>query len=285
MLETIWNAFQSQLPLALLVVFMLLFSALSRLCPCNDDHPIWNKESFITDISYYLLMPIANRFVHLFFFGLGIFVIFQGKSLDELGDYAVNGFGPARELPIWAQAAIVFILMDIVLYWLHRWFHTGKMWKYHAIHHSSEQVHWHSTYRFHPINTWLSFVLTDVLMMLMGFSPAAIACMATFNAFYSAMVHANLNWTFGPFKYVFASPVFHRWHHTTEKEGLDKNFAPTFPLLDVIFGTFYMPEGKRPTQYGVSGSKIPTGFLEQLVWPFKQPKRQKPLAAPQKTAR
>ena len=25
--------------------------------------------------------------------------------------------------------------------------------------------------------------------------------------------------------YVLASPVFHRWHHTSEAEGLDQNFA------------------------------------------------------------
>ena len=86
---------------------------------------------------------------------------------------------------------------------------------------------------------------------------------------YSAMVHANLNWTFGPFKYIFASPVFHRWHHTSLAEGRDKNFAPTFPLLDIVFGTFYMPENRLPEQYGVSGSKIPDGFISQMIWPFK----------------
>jgi sterol desaturase/sphingolipid hydroxylase (fatty acid hydroxylase superfamily) len=84
------------------------------------------------------------------------------------------------------------------------------------------------------------------------------------------MVHANLNWTFGPFKYLFSSPVFHRWHHTAQEEGMDKNFAPTFPLLDVMFGTFYMPDGKVPTHYGVPGSDIPDNFLGQISWAFKR---------------
>ena len=83
------------------------------------------------------------------------------------------------------------------------------------------------------------------------------------------MVHANLNWTFGPFKYVFASPVFHRWHHTSQAEGMDKNFAPTIPLIDVVFGTFYMPEGVTPKHYGVPGANIPTGFFAQMLWPFR----------------
>ena len=40
-----------------------------------------------------------------------------------------------------------------------------------------------------------------------------------FNIFHSAFVHANLNWTFGPLRYVISSPVFHRWHHSRERDG------------------------------------------------------------------
>ena len=84
------------------------------------------------------------------------------------------------------------------------------------------------------------------------------------------MVHANLNWTFGPLRYVFASPVFHRWHHTTEAEGIDKNFASTFPLLDVIFGTFYMPPGRLPVQFGTGEDSIPEDFWGQFLHPFRK---------------
>ena len=111
-------------------------------------------------------------------------------------------------------------------------------------------------------------------MLFLGFSPESVSVMATFNLIYSAMVHANLNWTFGPFKYLFASPVFHRWHHTSQIEGMDKNFAPTFPLLDIVFGTFYMPEGRLPESYGVPGSDIPEGFWGQMAWPFRQGNKQ-----------
>ncbi len=107
-------------------------------------------------------------------------------------------------------------------------------------------------------------------MLLLGFSIASIAVLSLFNTIYSFMVHANLNWTFGPFRYLFASPVFHRWHHTTQKEGLDKNFAPTFPFLDVMFGTFYMPKGKLPEHYGIDGVDMSESFIKQLIWPFTQ---------------
>lgn len=237
--------------------------------PCNPGQPRWRKD-IITDVLYYFVMPFFTRFVRLFFLAIGIYILFYNQPEMTIQKFLVDGYGPLAQLPIWAQAALIFLVSDVVLYWAHRWFHGAKLWKYHAIHHSSPHVDWLSTYRFHPVNVWFTFTLLDVFMLLVGFSPAAIAQLAAFNTIYSAMVHSNVNWTFGPFRYIFASPVFHRWHHTSQAEGMDKNFAPTFPLLDIIFGTFYMPEGRVPDAYGVHGSNIPDGFIGQLVWPFKQ---------------
>lgn len=245
------------------------FYLLSKWMPCNPAQPVIRKD-VVTDLLYFFVMPIVNRVARAVMMGFGIAVVFRGQSPETISQYLQNGFGPLGALPIWLQAAIIFIVSDFILYWIHRGFHGKSMWKFHAIHHSSPEVDWISAYRFHPINIWLSFIFVDVLMMFIGFSPAAVASMAVVNMIYSAMVHANLNWTFGPFKYLFASPVFHRWHHTTQKEGMDKNFAPTFPLLDVMFGTFYMPEGRLPERYGVSGSNIPSDFIGQMVWPFKK---------------
>lgn len=248
--------------------FSLAFPLLARTMACNPGQKAL-RQGFTTDLVYCFLLPVLNRFAMLAFLAAGSYVIFYGESFESVSRYVAKGYGPVSHLPVWAQVAVMFILSDFLLYWLHRSFHMGALWKYHAIHHSSETVDWLSTYRFHPINSWLTFALVDAVMLLIGFSPAISAAIAGFNTVYSAMVHANLNWTFGSFKYLFASPVFHRWHHTTQAEGLDKNFAPTLPLLDVVFGTFYMPEGKLPQTYGVSGSDIPHDFIGQLLWPFK----------------
>ena len=92
-----------------------------------------------------------------------------------------------------------------------------------------------------------------------------------FNIFHSAFVHANLNWTLGPFRYVIATPVFHRWHHTTQAEGRNTNFAGTFPVLDILFGTFRLPEGRLPGQYGVDDqSTFPREITGQLAYPFRK---------------
>src|SRR4030095_8565844 len=84
------------------------------------------------------------------------------------------------------------------------------------------------------------------------------------------LLHADVSWSFGPLRYVIASPRFHRWHHTTEEEGLDKNFAGLFPFLDLIFGTFYMPPGREPFRFGVLHDDVPVGLAGQLAYPFRR---------------
>src|SRR5262249_31012579 len=70
-------------------------------------------------------------------------------------------------------------------------------------------------------------------------------------------------------RYVIASPTFHRWHHTSEAHGLDKNFAGLLPIWDLAFGTFYMPAGELPCEFGIREA-IPDTLLGQLAWPFRR---------------
>jgi sterol desaturase/sphingolipid hydroxylase (fatty acid hydroxylase superfamily) len=63
---------------------------------------------------------------------------------------------------------------------------------------------------------------------------------------------------------------FHRWHHTSEAEGLDKNFAGLFPFIDVAFGTFYLPSDRRAEKFGLAGESVPEGFVAQLLYPFRR---------------
>ncbi len=76
-----------------------------------------------------------------------------------------------------------------------------------------------------------------------------------------------------------ASPVFHRWHHVSDPQVRDKNFAPTFPVLDLMFGTFYMPKGQLPEGYGVEG--VPTNFLNQMIYPLMPQKPETAEPAPE----
>ena len=97
-----------------------------------------------------------------------------------------------------------------------------------------------------PVNLFLGTIAVDVILLMAGISPNIMLWVGPFTTFHSAFVHANLNWSLGPFKYVLATPVFHRWHHTSLEQGGNTNFAGTFPLWDILFGTFRMPENVLP---------------------------------------
>jgi sterol desaturase/sphingolipid hydroxylase (fatty acid hydroxylase superfamily) len=59
-------------------------------------------------------------------------------------------------------------------------------------------------------------------------------------------------------------------HHTTQAEGLDKNFAGLFPFIDLAFGTFYMPRDRPPAAFGIQGNPVPRGLFAQLASPFRR---------------
>ncbi|HEX5369098.1 MAG TPA: hypothetical protein VFY10_06750 [Dehalococcoidia bacterium] len=64
---------------------------------------------------------------------------------------------------------------------------------------------------------------------------------------------------------------YHRWHHSAEREAINKNFSGLFPFVDGLFGTLYFPKGRQPTTFGVADQPVPAGFLPQLVYPFRSP--------------
>jgi sterol desaturase/sphingolipid hydroxylase (fatty acid hydroxylase superfamily) len=247
----------------------VVFAALTHLSACNPGHPWWRKRELATDILYWFLIPLAARFVRIGLMVMGAAMLFNIHGSEALINFYDDGFGPLAVLPIWAQALTFLVVSDFLTYWTHRAFHGAELWKYHAIHHSSEDLDWISAARFHPVNIFLGTVLVDVALLLAGISPNVMLWVGPFTTATSAMVHANLNWTFGPFKYVLASPVFHRWHHTAADRGGSSNFAGTFPIWDLMFGTFYMPENEMPDAYGVDDQHFPAGFGAQMLYPFR----------------
>jgi sterol desaturase/sphingolipid hydroxylase (fatty acid hydroxylase superfamily) len=247
-----------------------VFTILTWFWACNPGRAWWQKRDLVTDLCYWFFIPVITRFLRIGMLIVGAALLFHITTADGLVAFYDNGHGPLAALPLVAQMLVFLIGEDIILYWTHRLFHGERMWKYHAVHHSSEELEWISAARFHPINLFLGTVFADVVMLVAGISPNVFVVLGPLTVAHSAFVHANLDWALGPFKYVIAGPVFHRWHHTAADRGGEKNFAATFPILDVIFGTFYMPEGELPDNYGIADRTFPTSFTGQLAHPFTQ---------------
>jgi sterol desaturase/sphingolipid hydroxylase (fatty acid hydroxylase superfamily) len=259
-----------------IVACAIVFSVLT-LFPsqaCNPGRVWWRNPGLFTDICYIAIVPFIAPYMRMSLMIGGATLLSGVISTRDIVDYFEHGRGPLGGLPFWAQAAVYLVASDFLLYWTHRIFHSATMWRFHAIHHSAEEVDWTTAYRFHPVNLWLGAFLVTAIMLYLGVSPAVLLFLVPFDTAMAAFVHANLNWTLGPLKYVMATPVFHRWHHTMPELGGNSNFGSSFAIWDVLFGTFRMPVGELPEHYGVDEAGYPQDFLGQIAQPFR------PLIAP-----
>jgi sterol desaturase/sphingolipid hydroxylase (fatty acid hydroxylase superfamily) len=225
-----------------------------------------------TDLAYWFLTPLVTRFVTRVSLGL-IFVslaLWNGVTFEELRHTIATRRTWASSLPAAVQIPVILLLADLLAYWSHRIFHGRWLWPFHAIHHSSTTVDWLSSVRLHPVNDIVSRIVQVLPLYWLGFNGAVLAAFVPFLTLYALLLHANVSWTYGPLRFVVASPAFHRWHHTSEDEGLDKNFAGLFPFIDLAFGTFYMPVGRQPQRFGTLDHLVPNGLLAQLAYPFRR---------------
>lgn len=247
-----------------------VFGALQAIRPIQPHQPLVRKDT-LTDIAYWFLGPLIYGPLTLGMLGAGLFVIHAG-DMDAAWAALDRPVGVLAQLPILVQVVLLLLFTDFIQYWLHRAFHGRALWRFHAVHHSPEEMDFLHAVRFHPVNVILYSVLANCCALWVGFDPLALVILAPFNTIYSSMVHANLDWDFGPFRKVLASPVFHRWHHTHPDEGGSCNFAATFPVWDLMFGTWYMPEDRKPLVTGIIDADMPQGLVGQLLYPFRRPR-------------
>lgn len=159
-------------------------------------------KSFYTDVQYFYFYTLALS-------PLLIYSIAHLLPLKESND-ALRAW--LRGLPLWLQVLAVLYVVDLALYWQHRLMHTKYLWPFHAVHHSTEHIHWLSNMR--------SSLIDDTVVIAMfiipyscGFSMEVVALATTIRGYYGYFVHMDIPVSFGPLRYVLVSPLQHRWHH------------------------------------------------------------------------
>ena len=169
----------------------------------------------------------------------------------------------------WLQFIEALILSDIGFYFTHRAFHVVPwLWKFHAVHHSIEELDWLAGARVHPVDQIVTKGVSLLPVFALGFSDVVIGAYMLLYAWQSVLIHSNVRIKFGPLRWVLASPEFHHWHHSKDREVRDRNFAGQLPLLDVLFGTLHMPAGQRPESFGID-TPMQQNYLKQLAYPFR----------------
>jgi sterol desaturase/sphingolipid hydroxylase (fatty acid hydroxylase superfamily) len=182
-------------------------------------------------------------------------------------------------LPVLLQAPLAIVFADLAGYWAHRAMHHGRLWRFHAVHHSSRALDWLAGARNHPVAEAFTTAVTVAAVLVVGFDPRVLVVAAPLGL-YAVLLHANVAWPFRAsrkarwLRYVITTPLFHRWHHAhpdalPDARGGGVNFAGLLPIWDVLFGTFYAPD-RDPAAFGAD-TPVPVRFARQLVFPFQKP--------------
>lgn len=243
-----------------LILFFAVFGTLEHVAPMVVGQKILRK-GFGTDLAYIVLGSLFYRAIISLIFpmlvrGLEMYIPMSLPSM-------------IGEMPFVLQICGVVLIGDFGIYTMHRLMHRIPwLWPFHAIHHSSEQLDWLSTFRVHPIDQLFIRGLSLVPAFLMGFSTSAIAIAIMIYEWQSLMVHANVKLNIGPLRWIFVTPEFHHWHHANEPSVYDRNFSSQLVIWDLLFGTANMHHS-HPQHYGANKA-IPSDYVGQFFYPFRK---------------
>jgi sterol desaturase/sphingolipid hydroxylase (fatty acid hydroxylase superfamily) len=241
------------------LIACLIFVPLERLVAMHPEQKIFRRDWY-------------NDLIYLF---LNSFLIKLGLVILVLGIISAAGWLVSESLqamvaaqPYWLQIGEMIVLGDVGFYCAHRAFHAVPwLWKFHQVHHSIEELDWLAAARVHPVDQILTKGASLLPIFALGFSEIAIGTYVTMYYWQAFLIHANVRISFGPLRWVLASPEFHHWHHSNHTEAQNKNFAGQLPALDFLLGTLHMPRGRVPSRYGID-EPVPHTYISQLLHPF-----------------
>lgn len=249
-----------------LLVLMLVFVPLERLLANRPDQRIFHR-GWLTDLTHFFVSGIIIK--------LGVFTIVLLVLLAAERIMPSPWRATIASQPLWLQFPVLLILADLGFYLAHRAFHSFPiLWRFHAVHHSIQEMDWLAAHRVHPIDQILTKGLSLLPVYALGFSAPAMLLFVALYQWQSLLIHSNVRIGFGPLRWILASPHFHHWHHANCPEAMDKNFAGQLAFLDLLFGTLHMPRGRMPARYGTE-DPVPRSYLGQIAYPFL-PKRGDP---------
>lgn len=246
-------------PLFVLPVLFVLVVPFEKLFPRHRGQRL-RRPQLGTDIAYLLAAPALNAAT------VAVAVVVGVISLAWLPGLALRPLVALIPAPVLPFAALV--LFDIAIYWVHRWSHeVPLLWRFHAVHHSTNHLDWVSGFRVHPLDGAL-VAPPFVFLLAAGFDPELAGALAAVQIVTGIFLHANVRWRLRPLHRLIITPEFHHWHHTNDPGAIHSNYSVFLPLWDQLFGTYFMPVGRRPDVYGID-EPMPAGVVAQLRHPFR----------------
>ena len=222
-------------------VLAVVLGALEKWRPVE----VWaDRRPVRVDVIYTLLVRLGVLPLAIFFLLLPAV-----EGLD--GWLRMHGFIPPKledALPaLFAHPLASFlaylVVIDFVMYWLHRAQHGLRFWwALHALHHSQREMTFWTDDRNHLLDMVMVDAALALTALLVGVAPGQFVAIVALSRALESLAHANVRMSFGRFgEWLLVSPRFHRVHHAIGlgHEGGSRgcNFAVLLPVWDHLFGT------------------------------------------------
>ncbi|MBM3845942.1 MAG: sterol desaturase family protein [Verrucomicrobia bacterium] len=145
-------------------------------------------------------------------------------------------------IPSWAGIPATILLLDLGIYFQHRWMHSMPgLWRFHRMHHSDTHLDVTSGVRFHPVEMAVSMGLKGVMILVLGASATGVFLFEILLNATSLFNHSNARLPGGIdriLRWIIVTPDFHRVHHSANPKETDSNFGFNLAIWDRIFGTY-----------------------------------------------
>lgn len=224
-----------------IVVLAAVLGALEKWRPVE----VWaDRRPVRVDIAYTLLVRLGVLPLAIFFLLLPVVDGLDGwlRMHDIIPPKLEDAFPALFDHPV-ASFLAYLVVIDFVLYWVHRAQHAfGWWWALHALHHSQREMTFWTDDRNHVLDMVITDLVLAVAALLVGVAPGQFVAIVAVTRAVESLSHANVRLAFGRIgEKLLVSPRFHRVHHAIGlgHEGASRgcNFAVLFPLWDHLFGT------------------------------------------------
>ena len=197
----------------------------------------------------------------------------SGSSLTGISD-AVESSGVVFAVIV----TLSVILLDMIIYWQHRLFHTVPLlWRFHKMHHADSHMDTTTGLRFHPVEIAISLGVKAAAVALLGIPAVAIVIFEVALNGFALFNHANIRlsqkWDDRVGR-VLITQRLHRIHHSQAKAESNSNYGFSVSWWDRLFNSFtpraqYSDETLPIGQKDVPAVKGNASIRALLMQPFK----------------
>ena len=272
-LGTVLSAGRTELAAPLLIALVVATGICERVWPA-ERRPVLAR-GHIQDACYLALHAI---------------VVIPMMTLLSVGAATLIGnHAPWIELrstatwPGWLLVPLTVVAMDAANWLAHYADHRlDALWRFHALHHSQEELSVLTSFRAHPLMHTTGFILATIPVMVLMPTRPITPVLITIYVCVGTLQHANLRWTFGPLGRLIVSPAYHRLHHAREDQAV--NLGVVLTIWDVLARCARFPaRGDAVGRTGLAGRPVPVEqdnsagpalalLAEQLIEPFAAPR-------------